>query len=265
MGSPRWRRRWSATASPDAAADRALVEDRAKIPRVFGSVSLRVKTLGVAPFESRMAVGKRVKHDPLYRVAHWGVARLARGLLRVRVIGADQVPDDGPVIVAANHASYFDIPLLGISLARQADYLAKRELFALPLVGALLRALGGVPVKRGGIDRAAMAEVARRLAAGRLLVIYPEGTRSRTGILGPARPGIGWIVAQSRAVVVPVFIRGTRPLRPFGEVTLRFGEPLDFGPDLALPEQMQSKKLYARIALRVMSEIEKLGQQRLPG
>jgi len=206
---------------------------------------------------------QRVKRSPLYRVARWSMAQLARGLLRVRVIGAEHVPEDGPVIVAANHASYFDIPLLGISLARQADYLAKRELFALPPVGALLRALGGVPVKRGGIDRAAMAEVARRLAAGRLLVIYPEGTRSRTGILGPARPGIGRIVAESRAVVVPVFIRGTRPLRPFGEVTLRFGTPLDFGPDVALSAQMQSKKLYARIALRVMAEIEKLGQQPL--
>jgi len=208
-----------------------------------------------------MTVEKRAKPDRFYRVAHWCVTQMARGLLRVRVIGADQVPDEGPVVVAANHASYFDIPLLGISLARQADYLAKRELFLLPLVGALLRALGGVPVKRGGIDRVAMAEVARRLAAGRLLVIYPEGTRSRTGVLGQARPGIGWIVAQSKAVVVPVFIRGTRPLRPFGEVTLRFGKPLDFGPDIALSAQMQSKKLYAKLALRVMAEIEKLGQQ----
>jgi len=210
-----------------------------------------------------MTVEKRANPDRLYRVARWGVTQLARGLLRMRVIGADQVPDEGPVIVAANHASYFDIPLLGISLARQADYLAKRELFALPLVGALLRMLGGVPVKRGGVDRAAMTEVARRLAAGRLLVIYPEGTRSRTGILGPPRPGIGWIVAESKAQVVPVFIRGTRGLRPFGEVTLCFGEPLDFGPELARSAQMRSKKLYARIALRVMAEIEKLGQRRL--
>jgi len=215
-----------------------------------------------------MSVGKRVKPDLLYRVVCWCVTRLARGLLRVRVIGADRVPEDGPVIVAANHASYFDIPLLGMSLPRQADYLAKRELFVLPLIAPLLRALGGVPVKRGGGDRAAMAEVARRLAAGRLLVIYPEGTRSRTGVLGPARAGIGRIVAQSKAVVVPVFIQGTSGLRPFGEVTLRFGEPIDFGPDLATDlsqsEQMQSKNIYARIALRVMSEIEKLGQQRLP-
>jgi len=211
-----------------------------------------------------MPVEKLTKQDRLYRLARWCVTQMARSLLCVRVIGGDRVPKDGPVIVAANHVSYFDIPLLGISLARQADYLAKQELFRLPLVGALLRALGGVPVKRGGVNRAALDEVAQRLAAGRLLVIYPEGTRNRTGILGPPRPGIGWIVAESKARVVPVFIRGTRGLRPFAEVTLRFGEPLDFGRELAASAQMQSKKLYARIALRVMSEIEKLGKQPLP-
>ena len=194
-----------------------------------------------------------------YRVARCVVSGLANLFFRLTVVGASNVPKEGGVIVAANHNSYFDIPLLGCCLARQADYLAKEELFKNRPIGLFLRSLGGIPLRRAGVDRASLTEAATRLRAGRLLVLYPEGTRSPNGVLQPARPGIGKLVAQSGARVVPVFIRGTARARPFRSVTLIFGTPMDFQP-LLQGHEMRPTRLYATLAQSVMSEIERLGR-----
>lgn len=198
----------------------------------------------------------------LYHAARLCVSLLARLFFRFRVVGVARVPNTGGVIVAANHASYFDIPFLGCALPRQTDYLAKRELFVLPLIGGLLRALGGLAVRRGQMDRQALAVAVEQLQSGRMLTLYPEGTRSLTGRLAPAKPGIGMLVAQSGALVLPVYIHGTYRIRPFRLVTIVFGAPISFQPEIeaAQREGMHSKKLYARIASRVIGEIEKLGE-----
>ncbi len=195
-----------------------------------------------------------------YRVVRGVVWLLSRLLFRLTVVSPAHVPKEGGVIVAANHNSYFDIPLLGCALGRQADYLAKRELFENRWIGSLLRSLGGIPIRRGEMDRTALGEVEARLRAGRLLVLYPEGTRSRDGRLGPARPGIGRAIVQSGVPVVPVFIRGTSRVRPFRSITIVFGKPMDFGP-LLQREGVPPKMLYATLARSVMVEIERLGKE----
>jgi 1-acyl-sn-glycerol-3-phosphate acyltransferase len=195
-----------------------------------------------------------------YKISHRAVRLFSPLFFRLTIVDASHVPKEGGVIVAANHNSYFDIPLLGGALDRQADYLAKRELFENGWVGSLLRSLGGIPIRRGEMDRTALGEVEARLRAGRLLVLYPEGTRSRDGRLGPARPGIGRAIVQSGVPVVPVFIRGTSRIRPFCSVTITFGKPLDFGP-LPGKEEVPPKMLYATLARSVMIEIERLGKQ----
>ncbi|HZR47166.1 MAG TPA: lysophospholipid acyltransferase family protein [Candidatus Manganitrophaceae bacterium] len=193
----------------------------------------------------------------LYRIAHVVVYILARVFFRLKVIGEEHVPGAGGVLVAANHNSYFDIPFLGCALRRRADNIAKSELFENRIVAAFFRALGGFPVKRGRVDRMAMQEAVDRLKAGRLLAYYPEGTRSKDGRLQPAKSGIGLVVAQSGAVVVPAYIRGTGPVRLFRPVTVLFGKPLDFKGriEAAEKEGVNPKELYVTISQEIMGEI----------
>jgi 1-acyl-sn-glycerol-3-phosphate acyltransferase len=196
----------------------------------------------------------------LYRIAHVVVWTLARLFFRITVIGESHVPREGGVIVAANHNSYFDIPLLGCVLSRRADNIAKSELFRNPIVAFFFRTLGGFPVRRGTIDRRAIGEAVRRLKAGHLLAMYPEGTRSKDGRLQLPKPGIGMIVAQSGVKVVPAYIRGTAPVRPFRRVTVIFGQPIDFkGPiqeiERGEKEGINPKILYATISQEIMNEI----------
>ncbi len=202
----------------------------------------------------------------LYRIAHVVVYILAKVFFRLKVVGGENVPGEGGVLVAANHNSYFDIPFLGCALRRQADNIAKSELFENRIVAAFFRTLGGFPVKRGRVDRAAMHEAVGRLKAGRLLAYYPEGTRSRDGRLQPAKSGIGLVVAQSGAVVVPAYIRGTGPVRLFRQVTVVFGKPLDFkGPvEAAEKEGVNPKELYVTISQKIMGQIAQL-EKNLPG
>lgn len=212
-----------------------------------------------ADLEREPGVGGAV----FYRIAHVIVWTLARLFFRLKVIGASNVPREGGVIVAANHNSYFDIPLLGCALARRADNIAKAELFQNRLVGAFFRMLGGFPVRRGAIDRQALSEAIRRLRKGRLLAMYPEGTRSRDGRLQPPKPGVGMLVAQSGAKVVPAYIRGTAPVRLFRPVTIIFGTPIDFKGEIEAIEAAEKeggnpKKLYATISQEIMARIAAL-------
>lgn len=199
----------------------------------------------------------------LYRIAHVVVWTLARLFFRITVIGESHVPREGGVIVAANHNSYFDIPLLGCVLSRRADNIAKSELFQNRLLAAFFRTLGGFPVRRGTIDRQAIGEAVRRLKAGHLLAMYPEGTRSKDGRLQSPKPGIGMMVALSGVKVIPAYIDGTAPVRPFRRVTVIFGKPLDFKGRIQTVERAEKeginpKILYATISQEIMNEIAAL-------
>lgn len=196
----------------------------------------------------------------LYKIAHVLVYALARLFFRLTVVGLENVPKEGGVIVAANHNSYFDIPLLGCSLTRRADNIAKSELFRNRLIAALFTALGGFPVRRGKFDRSAISESVKRLRAGRLLAIYPEGSRSPDGRLQSAMPGIGLLVAKSGAKVVPAYIQGVQQVRLFRRVTVIFGKPLDFRGEIDLSEKegVIRKILYARITSKIMENLAQL-------
>jgi len=195
-----------------------------------------------------------------YRLSHVLVSILAKLCFRLRVYGAEHIPKGGGLIVAANHNSYFDIPLLGCALPRPADNIAKVELFRNPLIAALFRALGGFPVRRGSADRRAMDEAVQRVKSGRLLAYYPEGTRSQDGQLQKGKAGIGRVVALSGAVVVPAYIDGTAPVRLFHRVTVHFGAPLDFSGEIirAKNEGVHPKILYDTISTEIMTQIGRL-------
>jgi 1-acyl-sn-glycerol-3-phosphate acyltransferase len=205
----------------------------------------------------------------LYEVAHPLVSWVARWCCSLDVVGRERVPADGGVIVAVNHVSYLDIPIVGCALARRADFLAKDELFKHPVVGWLFRRLGGVPIRRGAIDRAALDDVARRLAAGRVVVMYPEGTRSPDETLRDAKPGIGMLAVRTGAPVVPAYVAGTGEAWPSGArwlrcrpITVVFGEPMQWRRDgPRRDDEASSKRRYQEVSQEIMGRIAELQRE----
>lgn len=198
----------------------------------------------------------------LYWIAQVLVYTLARLFLRMRVVGGEHVPREGGAIIAANHMSYLDIPLLASALKRRADFIGKAELFKNPIVGFLFRRLGGFPIKRGSIDRSAIAEAVKRLKAGRLVVFYPEGRRSEDGRLQQPKPGIGMVAVKAQVPIIPALIEGSGQVLPkrsrrlrFHPVVIRFGPPLD---PSKFEDTDQGKLTYTKITQGVMEGIQKL-------
>ena len=157
---------------------------------------------------------------------------LFRLLFRLRVGGVEKVPAGG-AIIAPNHQSFFDIPLVAMVLAlhgRRTHFMAKSELFRNPVFAWIIRNLLAFPVRRGAPDRTAIRYAIDLLKQGELVVIFPEGTRSKTGQLKEAEAGLSLIAAKAGVPVVPVGIGGTRLMfgkeQFFPQVTIRFGAPI---------------------------------------
>jgi 1-acyl-sn-glycerol-3-phosphate acyltransferase len=160
-----------------------------------------------------------------YDLAKVVVAVFARVAFRYRVVGAENVPSHGGVVIAANHISNLDPPLLGVAVPRPVSYMAKKELFAMPVVGAMIAHLNAFKVDREAGGTGALRASLRLLKEGRCVGIFPEGGRNVTGT-NQEKAGAAFLAAASGAPVVPAAIVGTRKLRPFGRVTVVFGEPL---------------------------------------
>ncbi|MDB5073286.1 MAG: 1-acyl-sn-glycerol-3-phosphate acyltransferase [Candidatus Eremiobacteraeota bacterium] len=160
-----------------------------------------------------------------YGFAKLVVNAFAHTFFRFRVVGAEKVPQTGGVIVAANHISNLDPPLLGIASPRPISYMAKKELFAMPALKQMLPHLHAFPVDRQAGGTAALRAALRMLKEGRVVGIFPEGGRNVTGT-NEEKAGAAFLAAASGMPVVPAAIVGTRNLRPFGRVSVVFGDPL---------------------------------------
>jgi 1-acyl-sn-glycerol-3-phosphate acyltransferase len=212
----------------------------------------------------------------LYEVTHAVVPPLAKAIWRPTVEGLDNIPPEGPVIVASNHLSFADSLVIPIVTPRKVTFLAKAQYFTgTGVKGAISRAwftgIGMVPVDRDD-SRAALASLDIALdvlGQGGAFGIYPEGTRSRDGRLYRGRTGVAHLALTSGAPVVPAGIAGTQDLQPVGsrlprlaDVTVRFGEPLQFRQQY---DGVPLGRARREVTDQVMNAIQRLSGQQFAG
>ncbi len=186
-----------------------------------------------------------------------------------RVYNPERVPLTGPVILASNHASFLDPPLVGAGLTRGINYLARENLFRFPVLGQILHQWQVVPVDRDGGGAKGLRAILDRLLAGGGIILFPEGTRTRDGRLQKARSGIGLAVIKSPAPVVPVRVFGTfeaynrhmRFPRPCRRVTVKYGRPMLFEQlrtESKSCSKQRLKEIYQQVADDLMGAIAAL-------
>src|SRR3954463_3057245 len=190
---------------------------------------------------------QRTRRRGVQPAIYWVVRALLEPAIRIWFrlgrTGRENVPKQGSVILAANHRSFLDPFVIGCCIRRPVYFMAKRELFDNRLQGWLLNCLGAFPVRRGEADEDSAATSLELLGRGEAVVVFPEGTRIRTGSLGRPKRGVGRLALASGAPVIPVAVKGSdrarrgwfiRPVR----VAVRCGRPLTFPhvhePSLAL-------------------------------
>jgi 1-acyl-sn-glycerol-3-phosphate acyltransferase len=206
--------------------------------------------------------------NPVYFLGWFFFRAFYRFYCRWRVYHPERVPQAGPVILASNHASFLDPPLVGCGLRRGINYLARESLFRFPVVGWVLRRWNSVPVDREGGGARGLKAILDRLLNGGPIILFPEGTRSRDGQLQPARSGIGLTVIKSGAPVIPVRVFGTfeaygrhlrlpRPRR----VMVKYGQPLYFKElraEAKVCSKARLKEIYQQVADEIMAAIARL-------
>ena len=206
--------------------------------------------------------------NSVYLVGWLFFRTLYKFYFRWSVYNNERVPLSGPVILASNHSSFLDPPLVGSGVHREINYLARKSLFRFPLFGVILRKVRAVPVDRDGGGAAGLKVVLYRLNAGGAIILFPEGTRSFDGKLQPARSGIGLTVIKSSAPVVPVRVFGTydawgrhiRIPRPH-KVVLKYGKPMyytELRAEAKTCSKDRLKQIYQQIADEIMTAIRHL-------
>jgi 1-acyl-sn-glycerol-3-phosphate acyltransferase len=171
-------------------------------------------------------------------------------IYQFKVIGKENFPTDGGVLLCSNHISNLDPPTVGIAAPRQVHFMAKEELFSAPVLGKILPLINAFPVKRGMSDREALRKGLGVLKEGKVLGLFPEGTRSETGELGKGLAGAGFFALRSKAQIVPCAVIG--PYKPFKRLKVVFGKPIEF-------DDYRKNKVSAEEATDIiMNEIEQL-------
>lgn len=197
-----------------------------------------------------------------------GFRTFYRTYFRFKAFNPERVPLSGPVILASNHASFLDPPLVGSGLRRSINYLARESLFRFPVVGTVLHSWQAVPVDREGGGAKGLKRILDRLLQGGAIILFPEGTRTRDGQLQRARSGIGLTVIKSNAPVVPVRVFGTfqaygrhikipRPHR----IAVKYGCPMKFESlraEARTCSKDRLKEIYQEVADEIMAAIARL-------
>jgi 1-acyl-sn-glycerol-3-phosphate acyltransferase len=173
-------------------------------------------------------------------------------LFRLRAEGLHNIPKDGPVIMCCNHISNIDPPLLGSPFERKIYYMAKEELFKIPVLGWIIPRIGAFPVKRGGVSKESIRNALNLLSEGKMIGVFPEGTRNSKV---PAKKGAAVLALRSEAVIVPAAIIGNYSL--FNPMIIRYGEPIKMDEFRSQSDGDSSEQVTAEI----MKAINRLKQE----
>ena len=169
---------------------------------------------------------------------------------RVKTLGKENIPKEGGVLICANHIDNLDPPVVGMTSSRDIHFMAKEELFHAPILKGILPRVNAFPVKRGNSDRESLRKGLKLLKEGKVLGLFPEGTRSKTGELQEGLAGAGFFALRSEAVIIPCAIIG--PYKLFRPLKVVYGPPIDF-------TEYREKRISADEATKiVMAHIGKL-------
>lgn len=191
---------------------------------------------------------------------HWLIAGSAfRSLFGMRIIGRENLVTEGPVLIASNHQSFLDPPLVGNLYNTEMVFLARKTLF-IGYFKWLYPRLNAIPVDQDRPDMTSLKTIIRKLKEGHRVLVFPEGARTLDGEIGEAAPGIGLIAVKSGAVIQPVRISGARDALPRGSARVKFARiTVSVGPAIRLtPEELKAasgKEGYERITERIMDAI----------
>jgi len=205
--------------------------------------------------------GRREKPGLLYAVVKFFSSVAIKLFFRLKVKGAENVPRDGGVLIASNHQSFLDPIIVTASNRRPVSFMARDTLFRIPLFGRFIMKLRAFPVRRGGADRKAVREAVDRLKAGEVLLVFPEGTRTRDGRLGRLRSGTSMLAYRGRAPIVPAVIKGafeawprTRKLFRFRPISITYGRPI-------APPERSEHETHEKIRRKLQDSLESLMEE----
>jgi 1-acyl-sn-glycerol-3-phosphate acyltransferase len=206
----------------------------------------------------------RAFNSRFYRMVWHSVNFGLKHFLGRQVAGWENVPPQGGCIIASNHIALVDPPFLGTAAPREVTFVAKQELFRFFLLRWLITSLNAMPLRRQGGDAAAIRQILKKLAQGWAVVMFPEGTRSRTENFLPAKSGVGLIARRSLVPVVPAYIQGTNRklsdlLKGRYKLLTRFGPPITAAEIAKYPD---SKEGHQQISQLVMDRIIRLKEDR---
>jgi 1-acyl-sn-glycerol-3-phosphate acyltransferase len=170
---------------------------------------------------------------------------------RYCIEGSQNIPNMGGAVIAPNHMSFFDPPLAGAAMKRPLYFMAKKELFDIPVFGWAIKQTNSFPVKRGVQDISAVRHAFSLLEKGHLLLMFPEGTRSRDGKLGKARSGVGMVACNAQVPLIPVKIENTNMMLKFKRIKIKYGKPI-------YPPKNFSKNDYIDLSQKILDEISKM-------
>ncbi|MFH1314645.1 MAG: lysophospholipid acyltransferase family protein [Candidatus Eisenbacteria bacterium] len=199
-----------------------------------------------------------------YRISWHFLRFVERILFGFKVTGSEAIPRSGAVIIASNHVSYCDPPVVGSGVPREVIFLAKEELFTNKAFAWLISRYNAIPLRRSVGDVGALRKAVGILKQGKAVLMFPEGTRSLTGRLLKPKPGIGMIASLASAPVVPAYVTGTNRLGAAllrrGRLSVSFGEPvMPAASDEAGPG---SREGYQKVTEEVMRRIADLAKSK---